>query len=91
MTKPRLTFEEHTDLGLRLAAIRDELLHMHTQLANAYPRTGLEGVPGRKLNQAREAVDEARCELDHALFREHPRQGETTVYYPHPEDRLSLS
>ncbi|HBF82622.1 MAG TPA: hypothetical protein DD420_22625 [Streptomyces sp.] len=87
MTKPKLTLEEHAALGLRLAAIRDELLHLHTQLSGAYPRTGPEAVPGRKLDMARRAVDQARCELDHAMFREHPVQGETTVYYPHPEDR----
>jgi hypothetical protein len=87
MTKPRLTLEEHRELGLRLTAIRDELLHLGTQLSNAYPRSGPEGVPGRRLHEARRAVDQARCELDHAMFREHPREGETTVYYPHPEDR----
>jgi hypothetical protein len=87
MTKPRLTLEEHQQLGLRLAAIRDELLHLHVQLENAYPRSGLEAVPAQKLNVAYTAVDQARCELDHALFREHPRDGETAFYYPQTEDR----
>ncbi|MFC8207978.1 hypothetical protein [[Kitasatospora] papulosa] len=87
MTKPRLTAEEHQQLGLRLAAIRDELLHLGTYLSNAYPRSGPEAVPARRLDEAREAVDQARCELDHAMFREHPRQGETTFYYPQTEDR----
>ena len=87
MTKPRLTIEEHQQLGLRLAAIRDELLHLGTDLMNAYPRSGPEAVPAQKLTAAREAVDQARCELDNAMFREHPRQGETTFYYPQSEDR----
>ncbi|MGW2845140.1 hypothetical protein [Streptomyces sp. NPDC001274] len=88
MTKPRLTVEEHAALGLRLAAIRDELLHLGTQLSNAYPRTGLEAKPAHLLDTALRSVDEARCELDHAYFREHPRETDTTVYYPHAEDRV---
>ncbi|MER6602514.1 hypothetical protein [Streptomyces parvus] len=87
MTKPRLSIEEHRELGMRLTAIRDELLHLSTRLGNAYPRTGPEAVPARNLNTAREAVDRARSELDHAYFREHPRQTDTTAYYPHTEDR----
>ncbi|MFF2731813.1 hypothetical protein ACFVS9_28380 [Streptomyces sp. NPDC058008] len=87
MTKPRLSAEEHQQLGLRLAAIRDELLHLGTDLMNAYPKYGPEAVPARRLTAAYEAVDQARCELDNLMFREHPRQGETTFYYPQTEDR----
>lgn len=87
MTKPRLSIEEHRQLGMRLTAIRDELLHLNSQLDRAYPRTGPEAEPARRLDKARQAVDEARCELDHAYFREHPRQMDTTTYYPHSEDR----
>ncbi|MFC9268947.1 hypothetical protein ACFTXJ_14390 [Streptomyces zhihengii] len=87
MTKPRLTFEEHTDLGIRLAAIRDELLHLCTTLTNAYPRSGPEARAGKEVNTAREALDQARKHLENMLYNEHPRQAETTVYYPHPEDR----
>lgn len=87
MTKPRLTLEEHANLGLTLAAIRDELLHRAGQLANAYPRSGPEGAPYKRLQAALHELDIARTELDHAMFREHPNTGETTIYYPHPEDR----
>lgn len=87
MTKPRLSLEEHEELGATLAAIHDELVHRVTQLSNAYPRSGLEGAPYRKLKAAEEALNQARAELDHALFREYPRTGDTTTYYPHPEDR----
>ncbi|KOX32832.1 hypothetical protein ADL07_11765 [Streptomyces sp. NRRL F-4707] len=87
MTKPRLTLEEHEELGRTLAAIHNELVHRVTQLANAYPRSGVEGEPYRKLRAAEKALNQARAELDHALFRDHPQAGETTMYYPHPEDR----
>ncbi|MFJ8934211.1 hypothetical protein ACIRL0_00615 [Streptomyces sp. NPDC102365] len=91
MPKPRLTHDQHTSLGRTLAAIRDELTHRTTQLANTYPQTGPEALPARKLRAAASALDSARSALDSALFREHPDQAETTVYYPHPEDRESAT
>jgi hypothetical protein len=87
MTKPRLSIEEHRKLGLRLAVVRDELLHLGTQLTNAYSRSGPEAVPASKLDEALAAVELARSELDNAYFREHPQQTDTTAYYPHAEDR----
>ncbi|MFE1515724.1 hypothetical protein ACFW9I_02645 [[Kitasatospora] papulosa] len=82
MTKSRLTLDEHRQLGQRLAAIRNELLRLGTQLTNAYPLAGHEAGPARKLATARTAVDKARCDLEHALFREHPQDGKTTFYHP---------
>ncbi|WP_326787854.1 hypothetical protein [Streptomyces sp. NBC_00151] len=85
--KQRLSPQQHTDMGRALAAIRDELTHRTTQLANAYPQTGADGFPTRKLRIAARAVDDARSALDSTLFREHPNQAETTTYYPYLEDR----
>lgn len=90
MAKPRLARDQHTDIGRTLAAIRDELTHRAAQLGNAYPRTGPEAHPARKLAAAARALDGARHALDSALFREHPNTAETTVYYPHPEDRATV-
>ncbi|MGW3984300.1 hypothetical protein [Streptomyces mirabilis] len=87
MTKPRLTRDEHDDLGRTLAGIRDELNRRTLQLANAYPRTGPEATPYKRLANIVDELDAVRAALDHALFREHPDTGETTVYYPYPEDR----
>jgi hypothetical protein len=86
--KPKLTFDEHVEMGLALASMRDELLHRHVQLANAYPRSGPPAVPAKKLNAAVNAIDEARSALENALFQEHPGPAETTVYYPQDEDRV---
>lgn len=85
--KPRLTHEEHVTLGLRLAAIRDELLHLAVQVGNAYPRQGPEALMEKKLEIAYRALDQARSELENALFREHPGIAETNVYYPSQESR----
>ncbi|MGY5127310.1 hypothetical protein [Streptomyces nigrescens] len=86
--KPRLTFEEHVEMGRALASMRDELLHRDTQLANAYPRSGPEAVPAKKLDEAVRAIDEARAELENALYREHRGVAKTSVYYPPAEDRV---
>ena len=82
LMKPKLTFEQHVDMGRALESVRNELQRRHVQLANAYPRSGPEGGPAKKLEAAFKAVNEARSELDSALFREHPDEAETTVYYP---------
>lgn len=87
MGKPRLTREQHDDMGRTLAGIHNELAHRITQIANAYPRTGAGSEPYRKLTAALSALDAARSALDSAVFAEHPATAETTVYYPHPEDR----
>lgn len=80
MTKPRLTFEEHDRLGGRLAEIRHELLTLSTQLSNAYPRSGRESVPAKKLAEARQVLGEALHSLEDRLYEEHPRQASTDVY-----------
>ncbi|MGW8364548.1 hypothetical protein ACWGK1_28790 [Streptomyces wedmorensis] len=86
--KPRLTFEEHLEMGRSLSSMRDELQRRAIQLANAYPRYGQEGIPAKKLDAAFEALETARTELDHLMFQEHPEQGTTKVYYPDAEDRV---
>lgn len=86
MTKPRLTLEEHKELGLTLATMRDELVKRSAQVDNAYPRTGPEAKAQKKIHSAYEAIDEARCILEEALFKDYP-DAETTVYYPQQETR----
>lgn len=80
--KPKLTFEEHVEMGQVLASLRDELQTRHVQLSNAYPQSGPSAAAARKLQRAKLAVEEARTELENALYREHPEQAETAVYYP---------
>ncbi|SBU98198.1 hypothetical protein YUMDRAFT_06090 [Streptomyces sp. OspMP-M45] len=86
MTKPRLNFEEHQQLGDRLRDIRDELVHLNVQLANAYPRSGPESAPATELEAAHEAVDRARRGLERALYDEHPRWAATSVYFSRREN-----
>jgi hypothetical protein len=80
MTKPRLSFEEHDQLGQRIADIRHELLGLSLQLSRAYPRSGPESIPGKKLSAARDLLGEALDSLENCLYAEHPRVASTEVY-----------
>ncbi|MGO1025650.1 hypothetical protein ACTOXX_34305 [Streptomyces rubiginosohelvolus] len=80
MTKPRLTYAQHDELGGRLAAMRSELLALQIQLMNAYPRSGRESVPGKRLEQARHLLGEALDELENCLYDEHPHEASLYVY-----------
>ncbi|MEU2755951.1 hypothetical protein ACH4GG_27365 [Streptomyces albidoflavus] len=84
--KPKLTFEEHLEMGRALKVARNDLLNRQVTLANAYPRSGQPGVPSKKLEAAVRAIDEARSALDNAVFNEHPGQADTKVYYPNLDD-----
>ncbi|MFF6794323.1 hypothetical protein ACFY9C_35235 [Streptomyces filamentosus] len=85
--KPRMTFEEHVEMGLGLARLRDELVHRTVQLSNAYPKSGPESVPAQRLEKALNAIDKARSELEDMLYGEHQEQAGTSVYYPQRENR----
>lgn len=81
MPKPRLTHEQHREIGAALHRIRNELITLSVQVANAYPRSGAEAKPGRDLDAALHRIDRARSNLEDALFHEHP-QADIHVYYP---------
>jgi hypothetical protein len=86
MVKPRLTLEQHAELGRTLAGIRDELQHRAVQLQNAYPRSGLEAQPARKLTEIYKAIDKVRDLLENALYREHLDEATTHIYNPQRQD-----
>ncbi|KDN80529.1 hypothetical protein [Kitasatospora cheerisanensis] len=81
MTKPRLTLEEHLELGSVLTGIRNELLHRGVDLANAYPRSGPEGAPYRALKQAMDRIEAARNTLDNLVHSEYPEEAQPAIYY----------
>ncbi|MFJ2279259.1 hypothetical protein ACIOEZ_34485 [Streptomyces sp. NPDC087866] len=80
MTKPRLTFEEHDQLGGQLAAIRRELRLISLKLSNAYPRSGRESEPAKKVEEARQVLTVALHRLEDRLYEEHPHLANTDVY-----------
>jgi hypothetical protein len=85
--KPGFTPDEHADMGAMLAAIHDELLHREVTTSKAYPKSSR---AVSKLRSAANAVLIARAVLDDAMATEHPEEFSPTVYFPDPEDRLTL-
>ncbi|MFG1807808.1 hypothetical protein [Streptomyces sp. NPDC049040] len=86
---PRLTLEEHRDLGLSLAYVRDELQKRTIQLANAYPQPGPEAVPEELLKEALRTLESVRYELDQIMCHEYPDNGTPEVYYPEGGQRAT--
>ncbi|MGV9282131.1 hypothetical protein [Streptomyces sp. NPDC003730] len=83
MTKPGFTAEEHFEVGQQLAHMFNELVHLEVRLDNAYPRTGVEAEPLRRIQDARQALRRARSALEDALYRDHPEPvANTEVYFP---------
>jgi hypothetical protein len=80
--KPGLSLEQHKELGLELAAMRDRLVEIQTLLGNLYPIRGAASQAKRRIRRATNELDEARGELDSLVFREHPREAEPAIYYP---------
>jgi hypothetical protein len=81
MTKPRLTEEEHAEIGQELAQMQRYLAHLQARLGNAYPLQGPEAKPMKLIKGVEEKLREARYELENALFRDHP-DASTAVYFP---------
>lgn len=81
MTKPRLTEEEHAEIGQQLARMQRELSSLHAKLGNAYPIQGVEAMPLRRIQATEETLREACYALENALFRDHP-ESSTSVYFP---------
>jgi hypothetical protein len=82
MTRKALTREEHFAVGEVLAKQRDYLVRLPTIWG--YPMGGREE---RAALRALKAVDELRCVLDSAAFRDMPKDqhdGLVAAYYPGP-------
>lgn len=82
--KPRLTLDEHIEMGRVPVGVRDELAHRAVQVDKVYPRSAPEGLPDKKVGAALRALDEARSAPETLLSREYPEAAEATVYYPLP-------
>lgn len=77
--KPGLTPARHREIGDRLATLRDELLALGVEVANAYPKNSRES---RSLLGAVHRLDLARSALDDAFHRDHRAEAAAGAYYP---------
>lgn len=78
MKKPRLTMQQHVQVGKDLREIHAKLLSVGITVSNAYP---LRHDAVRLSERARKNLSELRSELEEAMFLEHP-SASTKVYYP---------
>ena len=91
MTKHKgLTIDEHKELGLKLAKMRDELGAISVQLSHAYTlASGLNGLTER----AQHYIDRLRIRLENYLYDEHGNEllrngiDAHKFYYPSQEER----
>ncbi|MER7792801.1 DUF6221 family protein [Streptomyces sp. NPDC097640] len=60
MTKPRLSEEEHAEIGRMLAQMQADLTHLSVKLGNAYLLQGEEAAPVRKVEAVGRALETAR-------------------------------
>lgn len=82
--KKGITRERHIEIGGKIAEIRDEVLRLGVEVANAYPRSGNDPRVkfARALMKALAALDQVKNEGDNASCREHPKEWQPEWYYP---------
>lgn len=73
-----LTMAEHAELGQRLYRLRAESMAIARELGEVYPKTSKSVRTAQKLYRV---IDALRCEMDNRVFREHPVEASTRVYY----------
>jgi hypothetical protein len=82
MSKEKLSWEQHQALGLELKQIRNRLLEISMQLPSVY---GVTSKVAHYSDQAYQAVDTLRDELDSLIGRDCPEKSPNELnraYYP---------
>lgn len=84
--KVPLSIQQHRDLGIRLARIRDELVEIDCQLRNAY---GIKASAANKVRSAGVLLDAQRSIMENLVFRDYSEAEGASIalYYPAPELR----
>ena len=84
----KLTMAEHQELGRQISEVRAILIKAACALPNTYGKTSR---VGRLARRAFETLQNLQCELDDQVFRDHPKDGATHIYYPFPETIVEAS
>jgi putative heme degradation protein len=77
--KPGLPLERHIELGAELVRIRERLMAIHIEIANAHPKASRVAL---RAQRPVAAVDDLRCALDSVVCA--MDGGGPQVYYPGP-------
>jgi hypothetical protein len=84
----KLTMAEHQELGRQISEVRAILIKAACALPNTYGKTSR---VGRLARRAFETLQNLQCELDDRVFRDHPKDGATHIYYPFPQTIVEAS
>jgi hypothetical protein len=84
----KLTMAEHQELGRQISEVRAILIKAACALPNTYGKTSR---VGRLARRAFETLQNLQCELDDQVFRDHPKDGATHIYYPFPQTIVEAS
>ncbi len=79
MAKKELHFQDHQQLSFRLLTIRKDIIDI--MLSN-----GLYVKEADKLQRILNKLAAFRSDMENRLFREHPDEATTQVYYPRAKD-----
>mgnify|MGYP001348778191 CR=1 FL=1 len=69
----------HREIGAELHRMREVLVHLTTELGNAYPVNGRQYIDPCK---ALRAIDTMRSNLEKRMFQEHSGEATLDIYYP---------
>jgi uncharacterized protein YqfA (UPF0365 family) len=75
----KLTMAEHQELGRQISEVRAILIKAACTLPNAYGKTSR---VSRLAVKSFEAIQNLQCELDEQVFKDHPKDAATHIYYP---------
>lgn len=69
--KPGLTIDQHQKIGQELKQINETLQRLALLTMNSYAKSSPGGKAGVELERARWRINEARAQLENAMYSEH--------------------
>jgi hypothetical protein len=75
-----VSFSQHVELGAKLKRVADDLADVYALIANGYTLSRCQPVL-RNLRQIRQQVNKARHHAEEQMFKDHPAEATTKVYY----------
>jgi hypothetical protein len=79
--KNSMTFEQHVRLGNELKEVREVLMSAQILVANSGHRDARSTKTAKFLERSLDQLDKARSEAEEIMFRDHPAEATTGIYY----------
>lgn len=77
-----MTMQRHREIGSRLYRLNEELTHLAVEVSNA---EGVVSPVARRFDRLLSALLGLRSEMENAMFRRYPQDGDVRVYFPGQE------